>query len=205
MTLKPGLYQIRYVPAHVGPHFAGGVHAVGEDINKPVEALPLLPPIKGVHAWQVTTAIDNKDQWVILTPGFKPIASILQGPGPVRAGWGRPVRRFRPIKPDELDAEAAAAEEVEADQEAEREGILPYPDLPVFFTTTIKNWVITQATDGGGDPNKATYTITVPTKIVGAVAAVGVHGRQLITKNYPLTSDVHYRIPTWQFVPVKTD
>ena len=50
MTLKPGLYQIRYVTPHVTLPFLGGVHAVGEEINRAVEALPLVPPVKGVHA-----------------------------------------------------------------------------------------------------------------------------------------------------------
>ncbi|KAJ2913999.1 hypothetical protein MD484_g6429, partial [Candolleomyces efflorescens] len=204
MTLKPGLYQIRYVPPHVGPPFLGGVHAVGEDINKPIEALPLLPPLKGVHTWEVTHAINNKDQWIILTPGFKS-PSRFHGIGPVRAGWGRPARRLRPLRTDELDPEAAAAEEVEADQEAEAEGVLPYPDLPVFFTTTIKNWVITQASDGGEDPNRATYTISVPTKLVGAIAAATVENHIVVTKNYPVTLALHRPLPTWQFVPVKTD
>ncbi|RXW21237.1 hypothetical protein EST38_g4608 [Candolleomyces aberdarensis] len=202
MTLKPGLYQIRYVPAHITPPFLGGVHAVGEDINKPIEALPLFPPFKGVHTWEVTRALDNKDQWVILTPSFRS-HSIIHRIGPVRAGWGRPLRKA--IQADELDPEAAAEAEVLADKEAEEEGLLPHPDLAVLFTTTIKNWVITQASDGGGDPNKATYTITVPTKLVGAIAAVGVENNHVVTKNYPVIESLHYRTPTWQFVPVNTN
>lgn len=55
-----------------------------------------------------------------------------------------------------LDPGAAAEAEIKSDKEAEDEGILPQPDLPVLFTTTIKNWVITEASNGG-DPSKATY------------------------------------------------
>ncbi|KAJ2935055.1 hypothetical protein H1R20_g2046, partial [Candolleomyces eurysporus] len=107
--------------------------------------------------------LDNKDQWVILTPGFRS-HSILHRIGPVRAGWGRPLSKA--IQADELDPEAS---------------------------------------DGGGDPNKATDTITVLTKLVGALAAVGVEGGHLVTKNYPVIRSLHYRVPTWQFVPVNTN
>ena len=59
MPIKPGLYQIRFVPPHVTPPFLGGVIAVGEDINKPVEALPLVPPTPGVHTVRVRPLFVN--------------------------------------------------------------------------------------------------------------------------------------------------
>ncbi|KAJ2925939.1 hypothetical protein H1R20_g11161, partial [Candolleomyces eurysporus] len=197
MPLKPGLYQIRYVPPHITPPFFGGVNAVGEDINKPVAALPLIPPFRGVRTWEVTAVPDKKDQYIIATPGFK---SPSTGVGPIRAGWGRPVRK--PVDTEGLDPAAAAEAELKADIEAEEEGTLPHPDLPVLFTTAIKHWVIQEASDGGGDPNKVTYTIKVPTKIMGAITAVSVENNILVTKNYPSLIVIHFQIPNWQFVPV---
>lgn len=104
--------------------------------------------------WDVEPAPDNADQYIITTPGFRP-PHLHQGVGPVRAGWGR-IRRKR-IETEGLDHATISEADIKADKEAEEEGILPHPDLPVLFTTTIKNWNIDEANDGGGDPEKATY------------------------------------------------
>ncbi|RXW21242.1 hypothetical protein EST38_g4603 [Candolleomyces aberdarensis] len=200
MPLKPGLYQIRYVPAHVIPPFVGGLTAVGEDINKPVAALPVLtvPPYTGVRDWEVTAVPDKKNQYVIAT---KPFKSPSTGVGPIRAGWGRELRK--PVDIEGLDPSAAARARSKADIEAEEEGILPYPGTAVPFTTEIVNWTIEEASDGGGDPNKVTYRIIAPTVILDAIPAVSVYNNILVVENYPKISIVDYQIPTWQFVPVR--
>ncbi|RXW21244.1 hypothetical protein EST38_g4605 [Candolleomyces aberdarensis] len=196
MPLKPGRYQIRYVPPGLTPPFAGGVYAVGEDLNKPVQALPNTPPFLGVRTWEVAHAPDGKDQYTIVTPGFK---SPSIGIGPVLAGWGRPPRKD--VDTEGLDPAAIAKAEIKADKEAEKEGILQWPNQPVLFTTTIQDWQITETRDGGGDPEKTTYNIKIPTEISGVISAVDVENGHLITKSYPIISTLYYRLPTWQFVP----
>jgi hypothetical protein len=61
MPLKPGRYQIRYVPPHITLPFAGGVYAVGQDINKPVEALPLgpFPGVRTVRMLRLPPALSS--------------------------------------------------------------------------------------------------------------------------------------------------
>ena len=64
----------------------------------------------------------------------------------------------KPVDTEGLDPAAAAEAELKADIEAEGEGILPHPDLPVLFMIAIKYWVIKEASNGEEDPNKVTYT-----------------------------------------------
>lgn len=41
MSLKPGRYQIRYIPPGITPPFVGGLYAVSTDIGQPILAEPL--------------------------------------------------------------------------------------------------------------------------------------------------------------------
>ncbi|RXW19805.1 hypothetical protein EST38_g6044 [Candolleomyces aberdarensis] len=201
MALKPGLYRIHYVPPHVVPPFVGGVQAVGVDLASPVLAMPDSPHIRGVRVWQVSCAPDNEEQRIITAPGFKP-SGIYQGIGPVLPGWGRIPRKK--IETEGLDPAALREADIKADKEAEEEGILPFPDLPVLFTPSIKNWNIEESIDGGGDPTKATYVISVPTKLPGAISAVTIDKYHLATKTYPIYPS-SFPLPAWQFIPVEGD
>ncbi|KAJ2935081.1 hypothetical protein H1R20_g2051, partial [Candolleomyces eurysporus] len=196
MPLKPGRYLIRYVPPGLTPPFEGGVYAVGEVINKPVLAVPDTPFFPGVRTWEVAHAPEGKDQYTIVTPEFKSPSIVI---GPVLAGWGHPPRKD--VDTEGLDPAAIAEAEIKADKEAEKEGILQWPNEPVLFTTTTQNWEITETTDGGGDPKKTTYHIKIPTEVGGVISAVDVENGHLVTKNYPIVSTLYYQLPTWQFIP----
>ncbi|KAJ2926957.1 hypothetical protein H1R20_g10150, partial [Candolleomyces eurysporus] len=174
MPLKPGLYRIHYVPPHVVPPFVGGVQAVGVDLASPVLALPDSPHIRGVRVWQVAFAPDNNDQYIITAPGFKPSGIYQERP------TSRPIR-----KPKRRVSSLS-------------------PDLPVLFTPSIKNWNIEESIDGGGDPTKATYVISVPTKLVGVISAVTTDKFHLVTKSYPIYPS-SFPLPAWQFIPVEGD
>jgi len=43
MTLKEGIYEIRYVPEHIKLPFMGGAYATADNINAPVRAEGMNP------------------------------------------------------------------------------------------------------------------------------------------------------------------
>ncbi|KAF9451429.1 hypothetical protein P691DRAFT_807783 [Macrolepiota fuliginosa MF-IS2] len=83
MTLKEGLYRIRFVPVCIQPPFVGGVYARSTEIGEPIAAKadgPEDPP----QVWEVRL---QNGKYIITQPGFSTKLPFM-GPGPVLAGWG---------------------------------------------------------------------------------------------------------------------
>ncbi|RXW21245.1 hypothetical protein EST38_g4606 [Candolleomyces aberdarensis] len=195
MPLKPGTYRIRYVAP-------GNVYAVtGEDKQPPqVQAVNQLPgPLADKYNW-VLRAPDEKikDQWTI---GQWVESKVESKSEPDYLGWGRPSRKgVQTEDPNPFDFNP----EIRAEKEAEREGILQWPDQPVLYTTITQNWQITETLDGKEDINKTSYNIKIPTEIDNVVSAVAVENGHLITKNYPVHVEhgLSHKLPAWQFIPI---
>lgn len=81
MSLKEGLYRIRYIPAAVDPPFTGGLYAKSTEIGEPI--LAEAPTAESrPQVWEVHRNQNGK--YIITQPGFQ---SKLAGIGPVLMGW----------------------------------------------------------------------------------------------------------------------
>ncbi|KAJ2935082.1 hypothetical protein H1R20_g2050, partial [Candolleomyces eurysporus] len=186
MPLKPGHYRILYVPSGLPP----SDYAVSGQIEKPLPVSPL----EANSRWELLVAPGNiKDQWTIRK-------EVVIERTPDYIGWGRPSRKG--VHSDDRNP-FDFNPEIRADKEAEREGLIQWPDQPVIYTTLTQNWQITETPDGGGNPEK-TYNIKIPTDIVGVISAVTIENNHLVTKNYPAhpVPGFPHKLPAWRFIPI---
>ncbi|PPQ71855.1 hypothetical protein CVT26_007014 [Gymnopilus dilepis] len=99
MSLKAGLYQIRFVPKHVQCPFKGGQYATSTTINAPIRAEPHQSGASD-QTWQVEQVQGQKGTYRITFP------TLPEGPGVshtstgiVLPGWGVADRTRTPSDP----------------------------------------------------------------------------------------------------------